>query len=185
MPTVKFLTWNVRGLRARPKRNAVLSYLKAQRAEIMVLVETHLTGQLMMTLKKPWVGWVYQAPHTPNSRGVAILVAKTAQFVLLSLRSDPLGRFLFLHAKVHGLELLILAIYIPPPFQFSVLTEGLGFMSPYPTVPAIWLGDFNNVPNNDLDRMSPTPPDCPPPAQTRFGRLLLDLELVETRASAR
>lgn len=62
MPTVKFITWNVWGIRAKPKRNAVLAYLKAQHADLMVLVETHLTGQLMVTLKKPWVGWLYQAP---------------------------------------------------------------------------------------------------------------------------
>lgn len=41
-------------------------------------------------------------------------------YVLLTLRSDPQGRFLFLHAKVNGLELLILAVYIPPPFQFTL-----------------------------------------------------------------
>lgn len=80
MTNVKLITWNVSGIRACPKRNAVLSYLKAQRADIMVLVETHLTGQLLMTLKKPWVGWVYQAHwvyqvlHTANSRGVAVII---------------------------------------------------------------------------------------------------------------
>lgn len=87
----------------------------------MVLVETHLTGQLLLALKKPWVGWLYQAPFTANSRGVAILVAKTVQFVLLTLKSDPQGRFLFLHAKVNGLELLILAMYIHPPSPSSSL----------------------------------------------------------------
>lgn len=126
---LKCVTWNVHGIRAKPKRNAALSYLKAQRADVMVLVETHLTGQLMLTLKKPWVGWLYQAPHTTNSRGVAILIAKTAQFTLLTLRSDPQGRYLFLHANINGLEVLILAIYVTPPFQFNVLTEGLAFMS--------------------------------------------------------
>lgn len=61
MPNVKCITWNVRGIRAKLKHTAVLSYLKTQRAEIMVLVDTHLTGQLMLSLKKPWVGWLYQA----------------------------------------------------------------------------------------------------------------------------
>lgn len=56
MLEVKYLTWNVRGLRAKPKQNAVLSYLKTQCADLMVFVETHLTGQLQMALKKPWVG---------------------------------------------------------------------------------------------------------------------------------
>lgn len=168
------------GLRAKPKRNAVLSYLKAQRADLIVLVATYLTGQLQMALKKPWVGWLYQAPHSANTRGVAILVAKTVQFVLIMLRSDPQGRVLFLHAKLNGLEILILAIYIPPPFQFNVLNEGLEFMSQFPTVPAIWLGDFNNVVNRNLDRLSLTPHVNPPQSHTRFGKLLTDLTLIDT-----
>lgn len=66
-----------------------MTYLKAQQAQVMVLVETHLTGQLMLSLKKPWLGRVYQAPYSAYSRGVVILVAKTTQFVMLTLRSDP------------------------------------------------------------------------------------------------
>lgn len=95
MSTLKCLTWNVQGLRAKPKRNAAMAYLKAQHVDITVLVETHLTGQLLLSLKKPWVGWVYQAPYSAYSRGIALLVAKTAQFFVLSLRSDPQGKFLF------------------------------------------------------------------------------------------
>lgn len=56
------------------------------RAEIIALVETHLTGQLMSSLKKTWVVWLYQALYTSNSRGVALLVAKTVQFTLLTLK---------------------------------------------------------------------------------------------------
>lgn len=145
----------------------------------MVLVETHLTGQLMLTLKKPWVGWLYLAPHTANSRGIAILVAKTAQFTLLTLRSDPQGRFLFLHAKINGLELLILAIYIPPPFQFNVPTEGLTFMSQFPTVPAVWMGDFNNVIDTGLERLALVLSNNPSHSHTRFD-LLNEPALVDT-----
>lgn len=50
-----------------------------------VLVETHLTGQLLLSLKKPWVGWLYQAPYSAHSRGIAISVAKTVQFSLLTM----------------------------------------------------------------------------------------------------
>lgn len=107
-------------------------------------------------------------------------MAKTVQFTLLTLKSDPKGRFLFLHAKVHGLELCIMAIYIPPPFQFAVLMEGLSFMSQFPTVPGIWLGDFNNVANRELDKLTLTPPDYPSHPHTRFGKFLTELSLIDT-----
>lgn len=141
MASIKLVAWNVRGLRAKPKRLAVLSHLKQMRADISILAETHITGQLQLALKKPWMGWIYQAPYTNNSRGVAIIIAKTVQFQLHNLRSDQQGRYLFLHATVGGLEVLLLAFYIPPPFQFTALKDGLAFMAQYPAyglVTLIW-----------------------------------------------
>lgn len=180
MATLKLVTWNVRGLRAKPQRLAVLSYLKQMRADISVIVEIHITGQMQMALKKPWVGWVYQAPYTNNSRGIAILIAKTVQFWLHGLRSDLQGGFLLLHASVGGLEVLLLAFYIPTPFQFAVLKEGVTFMTQHPTVPAILLGDFNMVIDPYLDRLHPpiTPPTQPTP--TRFGRFLLEFAMTDS-----
>lgn len=133
-----------------------------------------------MALKKPWVGWTYQAPFTNNSRGIAILIAKTAHFHLHNLRSDQQGRFLFLHVTVDGLETLLLAFYVPPPFQFTVLREGLAFMSEHPTLPAVWMGDFNMVIDPLLDRLPP--PNTPQnrPSRTRFGRFLSEFALSDT-----
>lgn len=53
-------------------------------------------------------------------------------------------------------------------------------MSQFPTVPAIWLGDFNNIMHKDLDRLTLTPSDNPTHSYTRFGKLLTDLALVDT-----
>lgn len=144
-----------------------------------VLVETHITGQMQMELKKPWVGWVYQTPYTNASRGVAILIAKWTQFQLHTLQSDRQGRFLFLRATFGGVEILLLAIYIPPPFQFTVLREGVTFMTQHPTVPAIWLGDFNMVINLLLDRLH-SPTSSTQPTSTRFGRFLLEFAMTDT-----
>ena len=44
MSAIKFLTWNVRGLREKIKRSAALAFLKKQRADVVVLVETHIEG---------------------------------------------------------------------------------------------------------------------------------------------
>lgn len=80
MASLKLVTWNIRGLCAKPKRLAVLSHLKSLKADVSVLVETHVMGHMQMALKKPWVGWLYQAPYTSNSCGIAILIAKTVHF---------------------------------------------------------------------------------------------------------
>lgn len=44
MASIKFLTWN--GVRDKIKRTAALAFLKAQKADVIALVETHVTGHL-------------------------------------------------------------------------------------------------------------------------------------------
>lgn len=140
MADVKFMMWNVRGMRDKIKRTAVLQYLKGQKVDIIALVEMHVTGHLQAVLKRPWVGWAYHSTHTNMSRGIAVLVAKSTPFELISMVLDQQGRYLFLHALVGGDPLLILASYIPPPYRSDVVAEGLAFIALYPSVPVVWMG---------------------------------------------
>lgn len=120
MAPIKLTVCNVRGMCARPKRLALFSQLKAMRADVIVLLETHLTGQLQLALKKQWIGWVYRAPHTPHSRGVAILISKHVQFQLLTLKTDPQDKYIFVHAMNSRFEYLMSAYYVPPVSIYSV-----------------------------------------------------------------
>lgn len=79
-----------------------------------------------------------------------------------------------------GLEVLLLAFYIPPPFQFAALREGVAFMTQHPTVPAIWIGDFNMVVDSYLDRLHPPTASPTQPTLTRFGRFLLEFDMTDT-----
>lgn len=88
MTIIKFMTWNVRGVRDNIKCTAALEFLKAQKTDIIALVETHVTGHLQAALNCPWVGWAYHSTYTNLSRGVSILIAKSTQFELVSLVSD-------------------------------------------------------------------------------------------------
>lgn len=94
-----------------------------------------------MALKRPWIGWAYHSTYTSHSRGVTFLIAKSTHFELRGSEVDPLGRYVFLHAVIYGEPILILALYVPPPFNSSLLSESFGFMALYPATPAIWLGD--------------------------------------------
>lgn len=114
MGTLKFLTWNVRGLREKIKRSAALTFLKKQHADILVLVDTHVEGRLQMALRRPWVGWAFHSTYTSHARGVSVLVAKSVQFELIEVSTDPQGRYVFLSVKLYGEPFLILAFYVPP-----------------------------------------------------------------------
>lgn len=113
MASIKFLTWNVRGIHDKIKRTAIFGCLKSYRADISVLVETHVTGQIQIALKRPWIGWAYHATHTPYSRGVSVLIAKTTPFSLILVRTDPQGRFIFLHCACTVLALCFVWHSIP------------------------------------------------------------------------
>lgn len=64
MNPLKLLTWNLRGLRNKIKRITILTFLKSQWADVITLVETHVTGHLQSFLKWPCIRWAYHATHT-------------------------------------------------------------------------------------------------------------------------
>lgn len=115
MTSIKFLTWNVRGVWDKIKSTAALMYLKAQKANVIALTETHVTGYLQSARKHPWVSWAYHSTHTNLSRVVSILVTKATLFESVSMESDQQGRYLFLFAAIRGIPVLLIAFYIPPP----------------------------------------------------------------------
>lgn len=117
MAFIKFLTWNVRGLREKIKRTAAFTFLKKQHADVVVLVETHVEGRLQLAHRHPWVGWAFHSTHTSHARGVSILIAKSAHFELCEVSTDPQGCYVFLFAKLYGKPFLILAFYVPPLIQ--------------------------------------------------------------------
>lgn len=165
----------------RPNKEAgCLCATQKNRANVVALVETHAEGQMQRALRCPWIGWAYRSVHTTHSRGVSLLIAKTTHFELRDSTIDLMGRYIFLRAKLHGDMILLLAFYVPPPFQFTVLTEGFNFMAMHPAVPAIWLGDFNNILDTTLDRMVGSPPSQVPTHSTRFARLNNDFNLADT-----
>lgn len=180
MASLKFLTWNVRGMREKFKRAAVFTFLKKQHADIIALVETHVEGSVQMALRRPWVGWAYHSTHTSYSRGVSVLIARSVHFELCELSTDPLGRYVFILAKLYGEPLLIMAFYIPPPFNISIIKEGLSFMARHSTISAVWLGDFNTTLNPTLDRLQLTSPTRNTPNETRFSKLISTFHLIDT-----
>lgn len=177
MTTIKFLTWNVRGMRDKIKRTAAFAYLKSQKSNVIVLTETHITGHLRSTLKRPWIGWAYHSTHTNFSRGVTLMVTKNTPFELISVQSDHQGRYLFLHAIMGEMPVLLLACYVPPPYSSEVVKEGLSFMAQYPTVPAVWMGDFNMTMNPYLVRPVQDGTRANETQQTRLSRLMEEIDV--------
>uniref|UniRef100_A0A803J592 Reverse transcriptase domain-containing protein n=1 Tax=Xenopus tropicalis TaxID=8364 RepID=A0A803J592_XENTR len=175
---IQLTSWNVRGLNCPIKRRLVLDFLKKHNTSIAFLQETHLTGSKILALKRPWVGWSYHATYSTHSSGVAILIGKKVPFRYESLKSDPKGRYLFLHCYLYACELILANIYIPPPYDPEVLQVLADEMSKFPHALCIIAGDFNEVLTPSIDRTW-RQPDKVPPKTTQFAQVIKSLALLD------
>lgn len=149
---VKIITWTVNGLSNPVKRKKCLSYLRSQKTEIAFLQEVHLTDMEIVKLKSMWVGQVFYSCFNSQKRGVAILVHKRLNFVLLKQHKDEEGRLICVEAKINGSRVNLCNIYAPnveDPNFFHRLNKLIGGLSEGQTILG---GDFNQVQDGILDK---------------------------------
>ena len=86
------LSLNCRGLRNKEKRDAIFSWSKCQKADILLLQETYWTDNIIKLIRNEWKGPCYFSNGTNHSRGVAILVSKYLPFVIENVIYGQDGR---------------------------------------------------------------------------------------------
>lgn len=85
---------------------------------------------------------------------------------------------MFLLCKLNKFVCIVAAMYVPPPFSSDPLKKLAQFMALYPNIPVLARGDFNNVIDPHLDRLSLTPRSVNhATGKTIFASLLSDLRL--------
>lgn len=67
----------------------------------------------------------------------------------------------------------------PPPYSSEVVTAGLLFITQHPTIPAIWMGDFDMTMNLFLDHPVQAGIQSNEPRQTRPSRILTEFALID------
>lgn len=80
---VRVFSWNINGVKDPVKSRKCLCYLKSQQTDVAFIQETHLVDSEVVKLKRDWVGQVFYSSFNSKKRGVAILVHKKLNFVLL------------------------------------------------------------------------------------------------------
>uniref|UniRef100_A0A671XQU5 Uncharacterized protein n=1 Tax=Sparus aurata TaxID=8175 RepID=A0A671XQU5_SPAAU len=76
--TLNLITWNVRGIRARPKRTGILNHL------------------IKLKLQSQQFNQVFSATYNSRQRGVCILVNKRIPLIHHSTITDPDGRYIIM-----------------------------------------------------------------------------------------
>lgn len=98
--TLKFPSWNVKGLNQPVKRNKVLHHLQSMWTHIAFLQEMHLKTDNHSLLHKQWVGQMYHTHYSCKVRGTAILIQKLVLFTLFNTKLDKNGRFVVVAGKL-------------------------------------------------------------------------------------
>lgn len=64
-------------------------------------------------MKRDWVGQIYYSSHTSKKHGVAILVHKKLNFLIVKEQKDEQGRIILVEAKIDGKKLIYVTFMHP------------------------------------------------------------------------
>ena len=152
--SVRFMSWNIKGIQHPIKRNRVFTHLKSLGSDIMFLKETHLRASEHTKLKKGWIDQIFHSNYGNRSRGAAILIRKGVPFVPGSVTPDNNGRFVIVTGKLYGNLVALVNLYGPnwdDPQFFSCLIGKLPDLNSHLLILG---GDFNCTLQPALDKSS-------------------------------
>jgi len=107
------LTLNTRGLRDTDKRIQTFTWLQHQKADIILLQETHFTNDMVDILSREWKGKCYHNFGTNLSRGVSILFKHNVHITKQEVYRDDIGRKILVNCEIRGEIFTFVNIYAP------------------------------------------------------------------------
>ena len=147
-------TINVRGLRDRVKRSAIIFWLTQQNFDLICLQETHSTSDEELS---SWfarsIFKAYGTHGSARSAGCALLFKKSSTSTVITHYADDSGRFTYLKFNIPNSSVLTVAgLYAPNhnPAKDNFFGSLTSLLDPREDI--ILLGDFNSAPDPPLDR---------------------------------
>ena len=158
MASLKVASANVNGLQNPHKRNRLFHHFQRSIYDVILLQETHVQHRDIIPWSTEWRAPSYWNPGpTPHSCGVGILLTNHTPLQVLHTVNDRSGRILTLTIQVGSATFTVVNVYAPDrpadrPHFFTTLPTYLS-----PRHINIVGGDFNVVPDPQLDRTGGTP----------------------------
>uniref|UniRef100_A0A8C5Q7A1 Reverse transcriptase domain-containing protein n=3 Tax=Leptobrachium leishanense TaxID=445787 RepID=A0A8C5Q7A1_9ANUR len=142
--SLRFLTYNVKGLNIPEKRSKLLRELRALRSSIVFLQETHFRADAPPTLTSGlFPDGFFSNYAVTKSRGTAILFSRDVPFQLVDQQVDPEGRYLFLKGSISDTQYTFASIYLPNTNQHKCLARILKQLTSFTSGVLVLGGDFN------------------------------------------
>ena len=150
---VKICSVNCRGLGEYRKRKDVFNYLRKLDCNIFLLQDVHCSQEKVNSFRNMWGSDILVAPHTNNSRGVAVLT-RNVDISFGEPCTDKNGNFLIVKAVINQcFDIIIANVYGPntddPDFFEEV--ERLCFEKEGDEIPVLIAGDLNVALSSEFD----------------------------------
>ncbi|XP_035389164.1 uncharacterized protein LOC113587492 [Electrophorus electricus] len=162
--TLHVLTWNVNGLptalhpnkRVDPETNEHLFSKIIKDAHVVLLQETHIGKKNENVIQKLSSNWhLHYTVYNTKQRGVAILVNKKLQFLVLEEFKHSDGEYIVLQCEIEGQTYILVSVYNHS--SDKRLLSGLSdHLQQYTTGVLVIGGDFNTVLNPYMDKQYAT-----------------------------
>ena len=101
MVTLKFVTYNVRGLCDYKKRRNVFHHLHKKSYDVILLQETHWCKEVESRWITEWGGKIWFSHGESNARGVAIMFARDTPVQVHNVLRSHDGRYIVLYCTLY------------------------------------------------------------------------------------
>lgn len=123
MAKLNLMSLNTNGLLLQQKRRAIFKKCREGQYDFCFLQETHSTPGSAKIWEAEWGGPIWFAHGTSNSRGVAILGRKGADFQMSDEIADTKGRYLLIKAVQGQNNFTLGCIYAPTQDHYNDQVE--------------------------------------------------------------
>uniref|UniRef100_A0AAR2LBR0 exodeoxyribonuclease III n=1 Tax=Pygocentrus nattereri TaxID=42514 RepID=A0AAR2LBR0_PYGNA len=157
---LNIISLNVNGLNSPIKRAKILSKMRKEKIDVVMLQETHLGNDEHEKLKK---------------RGVAILFSNSVYFECTSEIKDKEGRYIFVKGKIDNNEVTFCNVYAPPGERWTLFDKIFNLVATETSGILVCAGDFNlilNLDSTNQQRRSPF--------NMKIRKVMQELGLIDT-----
>uniref|UniRef100_A0A8C5LKV7 Reverse transcriptase domain-containing protein n=1 Tax=Leptobrachium leishanense TaxID=445787 RepID=A0A8C5LKV7_9ANUR len=142
--SLRFLTYNVKGLNVPEKRGRLMRELLSLRTAVAFLQETHFRARdPPRLLSKAYPTGFFSDYTDTKSRGTAILISKDVPFQLTDQLADVEGRYIFVKGTILETQYTFASIYLPNRDQHKCLARILKKLVQFTAGILVLAGDLN------------------------------------------
>lgn len=158
--SISVISLNARGLRDVTKRKALFTFAKSFKTDFVFFQESHSIPSDYAFWRNQWCNDIWFAHGSEHSAGVLILKNNFVGDVLHHF-CDKKGHFLMLVVCINNIVVILVNIYgynvtRDNDLLFETIEDKiLLWLNTYPDALIFIGGDFNMVPDNQMDRLPP------------------------------